>query len=197
MAPPPTAASTAVESDGKKADVSKAAVPAVPVDPFTATYGQLLSDVLLLERSVLLKDARLTARVLRSSARLRRFLHPAPSSSSPSPSPSPSPSSPSSPMASLAALFAVVQSLSSPSSVYASVPPPLCSALVPSQLLPKDDVAAEAWHMATARLAEMEGAKEKERKEGAKATAVAMDVDEEKERKEGAKVDDESAGRRQ
>ena len=109
MAPPPSASSPAPAAETVKgAEASK--VAAAPSDPFAVVHAQLLSDVLLLERSVLLKDARLTARVLRSSARLRRSLHPSPASSSP-PSSLPTPS-PSSPVDSLAAFFAVVQGLS-------------------------------------------------------------------------------------
>ena len=146
----------------------------------------LLGSVLLLERSVLLKDARLTARVLRDLPRLRRSFHAAPPSAAPPPSTAAadaSAASQSPALSSLAAFFSVLQELAAPSSAYAALAP-RSAHLAASQLLAKDDGAAAAWRMAEQRLAEAKGEERKKEKEAAqlqKTDGHSMDVDDSKE----------------
>jgi hypothetical protein len=136
MAPP-----AAEKSSSQPAEV--ASVSAAAADPFSALQAGLLGDVALLERSVQLKDGRLTARVLRDVAVLRRAFHPqrlAKDSNG---------AALVSAVPALAAFFAVVQSLSAAPSPYTSCPP-LCSQRI-AQLLTRDDTAREAWQLAVSR----------------------------------------------
>ena len=139
----------------------------------------LLSDVLLLDRAVALKDGRLTARVLRDVNRVRRFIHPSTArqstgtatsaaatprsmSSSAGSTTTATPAAVSaSPLPHLAALFAVIQSL------HASTSPPLSLSHISHTLLAKDDTAQHAWTEAQQRSEQQRQKEETERKEKA------------------------------
>ena len=156
----------------------------------------LLSDLSLLDRSVLLKDGRLTARVLRDVNRVRRSIHPSSASrqlqqqstasatSAATPprstladerdsSAAASSSSAASPAASvlhLAALFAVIQSLQSAPS------PPHSLQHIRDTLTRKDDTAQQAWQEAQVRGEKQREREETERKQKADSAATASQL---------------------